>query len=88
MAEDEEMERIITIPLRDAVKVPRPRRAPYAVRLLKRLVGKHMKSDNVWMEQSVSEYIWARGIEHPPKKIRIRAVRFEDGLVEVSMPEE
>jgi large subunit ribosomal protein L31e len=88
MAEDEEMERILTIPLRGAIKVPRTKRAPYAVRLLKRLVGRHMKSDNVWLEPPVSELIWKRGMEHPPRKIRIRAVRFEDGLVEVSLPQE
>ena len=88
MAEDEEMERILTIPLTKALIISRHKRAPYAVRLLKRLVGRHMKSDNVWLEPPVSEYIWQRGIENPPKKIRIRAVRFEDGLVEVSLPEE
>lgn len=88
MAEEEEMERILTIPLRDAYKAPRPKRAPRAVRLLKELVGRHMRSDNVWLEPPVSQLIWTRGIEHPPKKIRIRAVRFEDGLVEVSLPEE
>ena len=88
MAEDEEMERILTLPLREVVKVPRYRRAPYAVRVLKRQVGRHMKSDNVWLEPPVSEAIWKRGIENPPRKIRVRAVRFEDGLVEVSLPEE
>ena len=88
MAEDEEMERILTIPLKDVCKAPRGKKAPYAVRLLKRLVGRHMRSDNVWLEPPVSELIWKRGIEHPPRKIRIRAVRFEDGLVEVSLPKE
>jgi len=88
MAEDQEMERILTLPLRDAFKMPRSKRAPYAVRLLKRLVGHHMKSDNIWLEPPVSEYIWQRGIGKPPRKIRVRAVKFEDGLVEVSLPEE
>ena len=88
MAEDEEMERILTIPLKGALKAPLQQRAPKAVRVLKELVGRHMNSDNIWLETSVSEYIWQRGIEHPPKKIRVRAVRFEDGLVEVSLPEE
>jgi large subunit ribosomal protein L31e len=88
MAEEEEIERIITIPLKDAHMAPRTKRTPYAVRLLKKLIGRHMKSDNVWLEPPVSELMWKRGIENPPRKIRIRAVKFEDGLVEVSLPEE
>jgi ribosomal protein L31E len=31
----------------------------------------------------VNEFMWARGIQHPPRKIRIRAVKTEDDIVTV-----
>jgi large subunit ribosomal protein L31e len=88
--EGEEEERIIVVPLRKLQYVPRTQRAPRAVKMVKQHVAKHMKADleNVWMYWDLNEAIWARGREKPPNKIRVKAIKFEDGLVEVSLPEE
>ncbi len=44
MAKEENfIERIYTIPLRNVKKVPRKKRAPYAIKLIKRFVTRHMK---------------------------------------------
>jgi large subunit ribosomal protein L31e len=89
MAEEEE-ERIYTVPLRTTKSTPRSRRGEHAVRELKRYIAKHMKGDirNVWIDEPVNRKLWANGIEHPPSKIRVKAIKFEDDLIEVSIPEE
>ncbi len=44
--------------------------------------------DDVWIDSPINEAIWAKGREKPPATLRVRAIRFEDGVVEVSLPEE
>jgi large subunit ribosomal protein L31e len=87
--DEEEEERILVVPLRDVLTVPRSRRAPKAVKLLRKHVARHMKAEeeDVWIYWDLNEAIWDRGIEKPPNKIRVKAVKFEDGLVEVSLPD-
>jgi len=85
----DENERIITIPLRDTKKAPRTRRAKRAIKEIRENIARHMKADieKVWIDTSLNEKIWERGIENPPNKITVKAVRFEDGLIEVSLSE-
>lgn len=89
MADDEE-ERIYTVPLRITKGIPRTKRGVHAVRELKRFIAKHMKGDikNVWLDEPVNRKLWSGGIEHPPSKIRVKVIKFEDELIEVSIPEE
>ena len=89
MAADEEEERILIVPLRGVLKVPRTKRTPKAMKLLKKHVARHMKAkeENIWIYWDLNEALWARGIQKPPNKIKVKAVKFEDGLVEVSLPE-
>jgi len=47
-----------------------------------------VEEKNVWIDPPVNESIWRRGIENPLRRIRVRAVKFEDDLVEVTLPEE
>lgn len=80
-----EEERLYTIPLK--VSGPRTKNAEYALREIKEFISRHMKSDNVWIDMHVNEYIWARGMKHIPSSIKVKAIKFEDGLVEISLPE-
>jgi large subunit ribosomal protein L31e len=84
-----ELERIYTIPLRNASLAPRGKRANRAVKEIKIFLARHMKSeeDKIWIDNPVNEVVWARGIQKPPRRIRVKAIRFDDGVVEVSMPE-
>ncbi|TFG68958.1 MAG: 50S ribosomal protein L31e, partial [Methanomassiliicoccus sp.] len=43
---------------------------------------------DVWIDYRLNEFLWSRGIENPPSKVRVKAIRFEDGLIEVSLPDE
>ena len=96
----EEIERVYTIPLTITRKVPKTKRAPRAIKEIKAFIEQHMAEDvpvddeekgekkGVWLDSKLNEMIWSRGIEKPPRKIRVKAIRFEDGLIEVSLPEE
>ena len=96
----EEIERVYTIPLTITKNVPKTKRAPRAIKEIKEFVRKHLaerpsssgeekeEPKDVWVDYRLNELIWSRGIENPPSKVRVRAIRFEDGLIEVSLPEE
>ncbi|MFW9856417.1 MAG: 50S ribosomal protein L31e [Candidatus Thorarchaeota archaeon] len=81
-------ERIYTIPFGKKIygrNIPRPQRTPRAVRHLKDFIKRHMRcsDDELSIDPVVNAFMWARGIQHPPRKIRIRAVKTEDDRVSV-----
>jgi len=92
-------EKFYTIPLRRAWISPRKKRAPRAMRILKSFVRKHMKlrtevaeegeeeAERLVVSNEVNEKIWGRGIEKPPPKIRIRAVKDKEGVVTIYLAE-
>lgn len=91
MAEKEINEVEYTIPLRDLLRTPRTKRAPKAVKLVRDYVARHRKADpeDIWIDQEVNEFIWARGIEKPPSKITLKVTWIDDeDLVEVLLPDE
>lgn len=84
-----ELERIYVIPLRRAKIGPTSRAAPRAVNDIRHFLMRHMKVEqkNVWIDDSLNKEIWAHGKFWVPSKIRVRAVKFEDGVVEATLPE-
>jgi large subunit ribosomal protein L31e len=92
MAEKEsskEIERIYVVPLRRAKFGRSSRAAPRAVKQVRGYLTKHMKvnRDDVWIDDSLNRELWSKGKYTIPSKIRVRAVKFEDGIVEVTLPE-
>ena len=100
--EEEEIveERTYTIPLQKALVRPPKKRAPRAMQLLKAFITKHMKLEmkvseeeeeeelpQLIISQEVNEKIWDKGIEKPPRKIRVRAAKDKDGNVTVYLAE-
>jgi large subunit ribosomal protein L31e len=99
--EEEEIveERIYKVPLGRAWIVPQRRRAARAMRILRAFVTKHMKLDareegeeeeepkKLVIDNEVNEKIWSRGIEKPPRKIRIRVTKDKEGNVNVYLAE-
>ena len=73
-------EKIFTIPLRDAFGPGRPKRAKTATTLVRDFLIRHMKSENVKIGKSINENVWARGIQHAPRRLRVHAI-VEDGTV-------
>ena len=87
--EDIVEERIYTVPLSRAWIGPRNKRAPRAVRVLRRFILRHMKIEEEYLRISndVNERIWSRGIQKPPRKIRVRAIKDSEGIVTVRLAE-
>jgi large subunit ribosomal protein L31e len=88
--EEEEIidERIYTVPLRKAYWTgSRLRRSNRAVRILKEFVERHMKPEELLIQPEVNDHIWARGIQKPPRRLRIRATKNADNLVRVYLAE-
>ena len=85
----DEDERIINIPLRATKMAPRTKRAKRAIKEVRENIMRHMKAseDKVWIDTALNEKIWERGIQNPPSRITVKAVKFDDGTVEVSLPE-
>ncbi|MHC1626421.1 MAG: 50S ribosomal protein L31e [Methanoculleaceae archaeon] len=78
-------EMLFVIPLRDVRDAPRHRRGKRAMREIRAFLARHMKSEDVKLDQSINEYVWRRGIQKPPRKIRVRAMKFEDGQVQAEL---
>ena len=76
-------ERLYVVPFRRLVFVPVKRRAKKAVSVLREFAVRHMKSEYVLIHPKVNEQIWARGISHPPRKLRVRMAKDTDGVVHV-----
>ena len=53
------------------------------MRSIKDFIRKHMKPDDLIISTEVNERLWNRGIEKPPRRIRIKAVRDNDNIVTV-----
>jgi large subunit ribosomal protein L31e len=88
--EEEEIidERIYTVPLRKAYWTgSRLRRSNRAVRVLREFVERHMKPEELLIQPEVNERIWARGIQKPPRRVRIRATKNSENLVRVYLAE-
>jgi len=87
----EELEREFVVPLRASKHVPaRHRRAGHALETVRRFMVRHMHGspENIWIDPRLNTFIWQRGAQHIPSKIRVKAIRFEDGLIEVDLAEE
>ncbi|MDD2655101.1 MAG: 50S ribosomal protein L31e [Candidatus ainarchaeum sp.] len=72
-----ELERVYTIPLGKSYDYTRVRRARTAVKMIRSFLARHMKAgeDDVRVSMGINELVWARGIQKPPRKIKIRAVK-------------
>lgn len=81
------MERTYIVPLRKVKSVPRTKRAPRAIRFIREFLKKHMKSEDIKLDSSINEKIWGRGIQKIPPKIKIKAVKEEDGTVKATLIE-
>lgn len=75
-------EKVYTIPLRHVwVVTPRGKRAPRSVRDVRDYVARHMKADKVAISNEINSELWARGINKPPRRITVRAVKDKEGKV-------
>ncbi|GAB6147633.1 50S ribosomal protein L31e [Stetteria hydrogenophila] len=62
---------VYVVPLARVYWGRRSNRADRAVRLLRRFVARHTKADRVVIDNEVNEYIWSRGREKPPRRVKV-----------------
>jgi large subunit ribosomal protein L31e len=81
------------VPLRKKfLKTPKYKRAPKAIKALKKFVARNMKLRDrdlrkVKIDKYLNEEIWFRGIRKPPVKIKIKVKKIEDGNIRVELAE-
>ena len=85
---EETLERIYTINLGKVLLSPNNQRAKRAINMIRSFATKHMKSENVKIEEEISHLVWERGIRHPPRKIRVKLSKDDDGNIIVSKYQE
>ncbi|MHA2394117.1 MAG: 50S ribosomal protein L31e [Promethearchaeota archaeon] len=73
-------ERIYIIPLAKARKGPRNKWAKKSIRYLREFMTRHFKPESLVISQEVNEKIWERGIQKPPRKLKVRVTKNIDGL--------
>jgi large subunit ribosomal protein L31e len=88
MAAAENLTRVYTINLGRAWLTPQHKRTDRVVNMIREFAQKHMKSDEVKLEQELNRQVWSRGKTNPPRNIRVKMVKDEDGVVTVSLYED
>lgn len=77
-------EKTYTIPIAKlGYATDRGHRAPKAIRDVRKYVSRHMRADEVLISNEINEAIWERGINKPPRKVVVRAVKDKEGKVVV-----
>lgn len=79
-----------TIPLRGVKHTPRWRRSKKAMSEIRQYLAHHLSAepDKVKLDRSINERVWERGSSNPPNKITVRAMKFDDGIVEAELATE
>ena len=85
---EDSVTRVYTINLGKAWISPQHRRTNRVINMIREFARKHMKSDEIKLEQDLNREIWSRGKTNPPRKVRVKMVKDEQGVVTVSLYED
>ncbi|MBN2014667.1 MAG: 60S ribosomal protein L31 [Candidatus Altiarchaeota archaeon] len=75
------MEEVYTIPLREAFRVSKTKRASSATKTIKEYLTGKLKLSNVRVDPSINEALWVKGVKKPPRRIRIKIIKEEDKVI-------
>jgi large subunit ribosomal protein L31e len=56
--------------------------------MIREFAEKHMKTNEVKLDQELNRHVWKKGKTNPPRRLRVRMTKDEDGIVIVSPYEE
>ena len=84
----QELERVYTIPLGKVLLSQSQHRAVRAINMIREFARKHMKTQEIKIDEEVAHLIWSKGVRSPPRKIRVRMTKTDDGYILVSNYEE
>jgi large subunit ribosomal protein L31e len=73
-------ERVVTVPLRDVTAAPKGERAGKAVSIVREHLARNfsVEEDAVRLDPAINEVVHERGTGNPPRKLRVRAARFDE----------
>ena len=80
----QELERVYTINLGKVLLSQSQHRAVRAINMIREFARHHMKVEEIKIEEELAHQIWARGVRRPPRKIRVRMSKTDEGYVLVS----
>ena len=84
----QELERVYTIPL-GKVKISQSQhRAVRAINMIREFAQHHMKVETIKIDEELARDIWARGVRNPPRKVRVRMSKTDEGYILVSKYDE
>ena len=83
------LERIYTVPLGDAYEVPRNKRVPRAVKILRAFIARHMKADGekIALSEALNKHLWRSSIQKPPRRVKVRLIK-EEGSIHAYLADE
>lgn len=84
----QELERVYTINLGKVLLSPDNQRAKRAINMVREFARHHMKTQEIKIEDELNQIIWNRGIRHPPRKIRVKMTKTDEGHIIVAPYEE
>ncbi len=65
---DENATHVFTINLSKAWLTPQYRRTDRVINMIKEFAKRHMKNENIKINQELNKEIWKQGKTHPPRK--------------------
>ncbi|MFA6490081.1 MAG: 50S ribosomal protein L31e [Candidatus Micrarchaeia archaeon] len=77
------LERIYTIPMAKAYDYIRTKRARRAIKVIREFALRHMKAEDAKISEGVNAAIFRNGMQKPPRRIKVRIVKGEDGVAKV-----
>ena len=80
----QELERVYTIPLGKVLLSANTHRAVRAINMIKEFARRHMKTYTIKIDEEISHIIWARGVRSPPRKIRVKMTKTDEGYILVT----
>jgi len=80
----QELERVYTINLGKVLLSVDTHRAPRAINMIKEFARHHMKTEEIKIEEDLAHLIWSKGVRSPPRKIRVRMSKTDEGFILVS----
>ena len=84
---NEDRTHVYTINLGKAWLTPQYRRTDRVINMIKEFAKRHMKNENIKIDQELNREIWKKGKTNPPRKVRVR-MSLDDNVVLVSSYQE
>ncbi len=80
----QELERVYTINLGKVKLSQSQHRAVRAINMIREFARHHMKVEEIKIEEELAHLIWSKGIRSPPRKVRVRMTKTDEGYILVS----